>query len=181
MEYKCPQCGKIIVRSHDELVSQGHLVVCPQCLSEFEVAPTAPEVGSHGAGTYGYGQPTAEAPSQSAAHQSYAIFACTVCGNQVQSNFNYCPFCGRRIGAQQYHPSPAVRRQPATAVQTQEAPRQGQQGQQGQQSPRMPYVPHYRYGYKTTAPGRKLGSKPWFWTYIVVLIVLAILLLRSIF
>lgn len=180
MEYKCPQCGKVILLSHDELVSQGHLVVCPQCLSEFEVAPAAPDAEKLGEGASGYGRHTVDISVQPANRQAYATFACTVCGNQLQSNFNFCPFCGRRITPQQYHPSPAVRR-PVAQAQAQEAPLQHQgQPQPHPQPPHMPYVPRYRYGYKTTAPGRKLGSKPWFWTYIVVLIVLAILLVKSI-
>ena len=174
MEYKCPQCGKSIVLSRDELVSQGNLVVCPQCLSEFEVDGTTPDDDAS-KGEYKYGANTPQPPIAPAT--SYSTFACKVCGNQVQSNFNYCPFCGRRMAQQHYHPSPAVRR-PVAQAQVQDDPIAPPQPPLPQQP--MPYVPHYRYGYKSGTQHRKMGSKPWFWAYMLVLLILAILLVKSI-
>lgn len=175
MEYKCPQCGKSIVLSRDELVSQGNLVVCPQCLSEFEV-----DAPAHGENTsqvaYGYGAHTPDTPKALA--DSFVTSVCIVCGNMVQSNFNYCPFCGRPIVQQQYHPSPAMRR-PLAQAQVEDG-RVPTPPQQPSQRPPLSYVPQYRYGYKAGTQRRKMGSKPWFWAYMIVLLVLAILLVRSI-
>lgn len=87
MYFECPQCGKLIDMSVDELAKSHLVVVCPQCLTEFQArGVTLPPV-----------RPPSEADSGAAAvslpqgHYAY----CFSCGSSLpRGDLRFCPFCG---------------------------------------------------------------------------------------
>ena len=81
MERKCPQCGKSITVSPEELAMHDNQVVCPQCLSVYHVEGNTltPQQVSTTRGT-----------SHAGAGHGY----CYNCGKPLPSGINFCPYCG---------------------------------------------------------------------------------------
>lgn len=74
----CDKCGKKIEASLEELAVSGGVVVCPQCLNEFEAGVELPPA-----------VPASAAPE--------ARF-CGECGQRLPaSELRFCPYCGVRL------------------------------------------------------------------------------------
>lgn len=87
MELRCPQCGKVMTISQEELVIHDSQVVCPQCLAvcccvdgQLVVRDEA-DVSS---------RRTVKAKSY---NTGVARF-CHSCGSQLPSGIRFCPYCG---------------------------------------------------------------------------------------
>ncbi|MBR5638547.1 MAG: hypothetical protein IKW83_02170 [Muribaculaceae bacterium] len=81
MLFECPQCGKIIDMTLEELALSKKVVVCPQCLNEFlaqDVDIPASMLRTNVA-------------TQSAQKQLY----CHCCGESLPvAGLKFCPYCG---------------------------------------------------------------------------------------
>ncbi|MBQ6278098.1 MAG: hypothetical protein IJR20_05745 [Muribaculaceae bacterium] len=81
MLFECPQCGKTIDMTLEELALSRKVVVCPQCLNEF-LAQGVDVPASMLRTT---------ATSQSASRQLY----CHSCGESLPvAGLKFCPYCG---------------------------------------------------------------------------------------
>ncbi len=100
MLFECPQCGKIIDMTLEELALSKKVVVCPQCLNEFlaqDVDIPASMLRTNVA-------------TQSAQKQLY----CHSCGESLPvAGLKFCPYCG----ASQNFVAPAAASTAATASQ----------------------------------------------------------------
>lgn len=166
MDYKCPQCGKVIVLSAEELMAQGNLVVCPQCLSEFVGDANAP-VSRPDAEKYNYGcQNGAELPvSQTNVGNKVR---CRYCGANIDKDCNFCPKCGGKQIVQQYHRAPSSQQSGFAKT-----PEQSKKNVAQNQSPNVPFVPRYRYGYKNNTR-HKVKRRASFWAYVIMLLIISL-------
>lgn len=83
---KCPQCGKPLEISNEELARNGCRVVCPQCLADFE-----PE----GIDRQAIEALTAKDPEPEPQPQH-----CLHCGHGLPAaGLLYCPWCGKPLDA----------------------------------------------------------------------------------
>lgn len=88
MTYKCPQCGKPLNVSLEELARNGCHIVCPQCLADFE--PTGID---H------------QAIATLQASKNAAVIGdddvprhCHHCGHSLPATgLRYCPYCGKSL------------------------------------------------------------------------------------
>ena len=112
MELKCPECGKWMAVSQEELVIHGSQVVCPQCLAVclYENGALVPRDDSDA--PYRHTASVEMSPRESTKF-------CHSCGKQLPSGISFCPYCGANLkapfGGSKSHavnePQP-VRRQP---------------------------------------------------------------------
>ena len=81
MLFECPQCGKVIDMTLEELALSRKVVVCPQCLNEFL---------AHGVDVPASMLRTT-ATTKSASRQLY----CHNCGESLPvAGLKFCPYCG---------------------------------------------------------------------------------------
>ena len=81
MLFECPQCGKVIDMTLEELALSRKVVVCPQCLNEFL---------AHGVDVPASMLRTT-ATAKSASKQLY----CHSCGESLPvAGLRFCPYCG---------------------------------------------------------------------------------------
>lgn len=103
MLFECPQCGKIIDMTLEELALSKKVVVCPQCLNEF-LAQNVDIPAS---------MLRTNVATRSAQKQLY----CHCCGESLPvAGLKFCPYCG----ASQNLAAPAVTTPSATASQESE-------------------------------------------------------------
>jgi len=125
MELKCPQCGKWMAVSQEELVIHDCQVVCPQCLAVCHYEGNTLVVRNDSDAPYRYNvsvEPTTQ-------HDSSRF--CHSCGKQLPSGISFCPYCGADLNAPfdnaaqsqpaATKPQPAPQPQPA-ATKPQSAP-----------------------------------------------------------
>lgn len=93
MELQCPQCGKWMAVSLEELLMHDSQVVCPQCLA----------VCLYENGTL-VARDDSDAPyrhiatvDSSTKHDSSNY--CHSCGKQLPAGISFCPYCGADLGA----------------------------------------------------------------------------------
>ena len=84
MKATCPQCGKVMNVSLEELSQRDGLVVCPQCLSAYQ----AVEPSTLPADEQSRGKANETAP---------VMHYCPHCGQSIGTGINYCPYCGRSL------------------------------------------------------------------------------------
>ena len=93
MELQCPQCGKWMAVSQEELVMHDSQVVCPQCLA----------VCCYENGTL-VARDDSDAPYRhiatvdASSHDKESRF-CHRCGKQLPPGISFCPYCGTDLGA----------------------------------------------------------------------------------
>lgn len=103
MLFECPQCGKIIDMTLEELALSKKVVVCPQCLNEF-LAQNVDIPAS---------MLRTNVATRSAQKQLY----CHCCGESLPvAGLKFCPYCG----ASQNLAAPAAATPSATASQESE-------------------------------------------------------------
>ena len=103
MELKCPECGKWMAVSQEELVIHDCQVVCPQCLAVCRYENGALVVRDDSDAPYRH---TANAGSSS---QDKSKF-CHSCGKKLPSGSSFCPYCGADLKA------PFTPEQPAPVI-----------------------------------------------------------------
>lgn len=92
MELKCPQCGKWMAVSQEELVIHDCQVVCPQCLAVCSYEGGALVVRDDSDAPYRHNI-TVETP----VHETTRF--CHSCGKQLPSGISFCPYCGVDLNA----------------------------------------------------------------------------------
>ncbi len=92
MELKCPQCGKWMAVSQEELVIHDCQVVCPQCLAVCHYEGNALVVRNDSDAPYRYNV------NVEPVQQETAKF-CHKCGKQLPSGISFCPYCGADLNA----------------------------------------------------------------------------------
>lgn len=92
MELKCPECGKWMAVSQEELVIHGSQVVCPQCLVVclYENGALVPRDDSDA--------PYRHTASVEMSPRENTKF-CHSCGKQLPSGISFCPYCGANLSA----------------------------------------------------------------------------------
>ena len=101
MLFECPQCGKIIDMTLEELALSKKVVVCPQCLNEF----LAQDVDI----------PASMLRTNVATKSAHKQLYCHSCGESLpMAGLKFCPYCG----ASQNLAAPAVVANGDTAVAT---------------------------------------------------------------
>ncbi|MGN0214130.1 MAG: hypothetical protein ACI4AH_04895 [Muribaculaceae bacterium] len=169
MKYKCPHCGKEVELSDDELNSQGNVIVCPCCLSEYVGDPSKPHTNHQTTQQYSYGNTLPGVAMQT------TVTHCQYCGAQLSGTCNFCPICGYRLktgntNATQQHsqarPAHTTTQQPQQIRQP--IPRQ------------VPYMPSYRhadFGQMRKPVGRSKKAPFLAYLIIVALVIILIILL----
>ena len=92
MELKCPQCGKWMAVSQEELVIHDCQVVCPQCLAVCSYEGGVLVVRDDSDAPYRHTAPAAET-------QPAASRFCHSCGKQLPEGISFCPYCGADLKA----------------------------------------------------------------------------------
>ena len=81
MLFECPQCGKIIEMTLEELALSKKVVVCPQCLNEFLA--------------HGVDIPASMLRTNIATRSAQKQLYCHCCGESLPvAGLKYCPYCG---------------------------------------------------------------------------------------
>lgn len=92
MELKCPQCGKWMAVSQEELVIHDCQVVCPQCLAVCQYEGGQLVVRDDSDAPYRH---TANADTVATEKSKF----CHHCGKQLPSGISFCPYCGADLKA----------------------------------------------------------------------------------
>ncbi|MBR5726416.1 MAG: zinc-ribbon domain-containing protein [Muribaculaceae bacterium] len=92
MELKCPQCGKWMAVSQEELVIHDCQVVCPQCLAVCSYEGGALVVRDDSDAPYRHTVVVEESK------QDTSRF-CHSCGKQLPAGISFCPYCGADLKA----------------------------------------------------------------------------------
>lgn len=93
MELQCPQCGKWMAVSLEELVTHDSQVVCPQCLAVCHYENNTLVVRDDSDAPYRH---TATVDSNTK-HDSSNY--CHSCGKPLPAGISYCPYCGADLAA----------------------------------------------------------------------------------
>ncbi len=105
MELKCPQCGKWMAVSQEELVIHDCQVVCPQCLAVCQYEGGVLVVRDDSDAPYRHNAVVeSDKPSKNKTF-------CHSCGKKLPEGISFCPYCGADLGA----PFKPVEPQPVTA------------------------------------------------------------------
>ena len=109
MELKCPQCGKRIDVSQEELVIHDSQIVCPQCLAVCRYIDGALVVHDDSDAPYRH------TASVDTSKRDSAKF-CHSCGKQLPSGISFCPYCGAELRVPFDKPKPVDKKvEPAPA------------------------------------------------------------------
>lgn len=99
MELKCPQCGKWMAVSQEELVIHDCQVVCPQCLAVCQYQGGALVVRDDSDAPYRHNA-TVESDTRDTAK------FCHSCGKKLPEGISFCPYCGADLSAPFDEPAP---------------------------------------------------------------------------
>ena len=99
MELKCPQCGKWMAVSQEELVIHDCQVVCPQCLAVCTYEGGALTVRDDSDAPYRHTAPVAETPTRPQVQHQEGSHFCHSCGKQLPAGISFCPYCGADLKA----------------------------------------------------------------------------------
>lgn len=107
MELKCPQCGKWMAVSQEELVIHDCQVVCPQCLAVCSYEGGALVVRDDSDAPYRH-----NAAVESDKRDTTKF--CHSCGKKLPEGISFCPYCGADLSApfETPEPEPVVEPEP---------------------------------------------------------------------
>ena len=109
MELRCPQCGKWMAVSQEELVLHDCQVVCPQCLAVCQYENGGLVVRDDSDAPYRHNATVEIAKTETARF-------CHSCGKQLPEGISFCPYCGADLSAPfdapKPEPQPAPKPQP---------------------------------------------------------------------
>lgn len=97
MELKCPQCGKWMAVSKEELVIHDCQVVCPQCLAVCSYEGGVLVARDDSDAPYRHNAPVAAPEPKQEPKQTFnqeGSRFCHNCGKQLPSGISFCPYCG---------------------------------------------------------------------------------------
>lgn len=132
MELKCPQCGKWMAVSQEELVRHDCQVVCPQCLAVCQYEGGQLVVRDDSDAPYRH---TANVDVVTTEKSNY----CYHCGKKLPSGISFCPYCGADLRAP-FHtqePTPEVK-DPAPVKEKKRPVEQQQPSRQSSPSQQQP-------------------------------------------
>lgn len=167
MERRCPHCGKLTQVSDEELALHGNVVVCPQCLTVFDVDGvllTAEEARRR------------RQPADSAVSMRY----CPACGSRLQMAMNFCPNCGMRLQLHAEEPMPVSVVHNDAAVSTEpgrDAMPVVEDAEEEDGRLHIPFMP-YRFknsGFEALFPKPKASKRTQAVAYTIILLLLALL------
>ena len=149
MELQCPQCGKWMAVSQEELLMHDSQVVCPQCLAVCRYENGTLVVRDDSDAPYRH---TANVDTASNEASKY----CHNCGKQLPVGISFCPYCGVDLKApfspqqpepQQPKPAPekpAVETKPASEPKKESRPQPERQQSSRQVENKLRSIPrHY--------------------------------------
>lgn len=92
MELQCPQCGKWMAVSKEELLQHNSQVVCPQCLAVCRYENDTLVVKDDSDAPYRHTASVVEPPKTVTRY-------CHSCGKQLPVGIRFCPYCGADLEA----------------------------------------------------------------------------------
>lgn len=92
MELQCPQCGKWMAVSKEELLQHDCQVVCPQCLAVCLYENDKLIVRDDSDAPYRHTATVVEPPKADTRF-------CHSCGKQLPAGIRFCPYCGADLEA----------------------------------------------------------------------------------
>lgn len=99
MELRCPQCGKLLTVSQEEVLIHDSQVVCPQCLAVCRYQDGQLVVRDDSDAPYRH------TTNVNAVNNDNSRF-CHNCGKHLPSGISFCPYCGANLGAPFDKPKP---------------------------------------------------------------------------
>ena len=96
MELKCPQCGKWMAVSQEELVIHDCQVVCPQCLAVCSYEGGVLVVRDDSDAPYRHTAPVVKTQPKI---QTETSRFCHSCGKELPEGISFCPYCGADLKA----------------------------------------------------------------------------------
>ncbi len=122
MELKCPQCGKWMAVSQEELVLHDCQIVCPQCLAICHYENGALVVKDDSDAPYRHNASVSTQPADSTKY-------CHSCGRKLPEGISFCPYCGVDLKTPfetepEPAPAPAVKHEEPVQQPVAPAPRQ---------------------------------------------------------
>lgn len=147
MELQCPQCGKWMAVSQEELLMHDSQVVCPQCLAVCRYENGTLVVRDDSDAPYRH---TANVDAAANEASQY----CHNCGKQLPAGIRFCPYCGVDLKApftpQQSEPQPSAQAtqqqvtetKPAAETQKESRPQPEQQQSSRQVENKLRSMPH---------------------------------------
>ena len=105
MELKCPQCGKWMAVSQEELVLHDCQVVCPQCLAVCHYENGVLVVRDDSDAPYRHNASVSTAEPDNSRY-------CYSCGRKLPEGISFCPYCGVDLKTpfvEEPHPTPEVK------------------------------------------------------------------------
>ena len=105
MELQCPQCGKWMAVSKEELLQHDCQVVCPQCLAVCLYENDTLVVRDDSDAPYRHTATVVEPPKADTRF-------CHSCGKQLPAGIRFCPYCGADLEAPFEKPQEIVQPQP---------------------------------------------------------------------
>ena len=111
MELKCPQCGKWMAVSQEELLIHDCQVVCPQCLAVCQYENGGLVVRDDSDAPFRHNVTIDNSKTEAAAR------FCHSCGKKLPEGISFCPYCGADLSApfeEEPAPQPTVVAAPET-------------------------------------------------------------------
>ena len=102
MELKCPQCGKWMAVSQEELLIHDCQVVCPQCLAVCQYENGGLVVRDDSDAPFRHNAIVDHSKSETTAR------FCHSCGKKLPEGISFCPYCGADLSAPFEAEAPAV-------------------------------------------------------------------------
>ena len=193
MELKCPQCGKWMAVSQEELLIHDCQVVCPQCLAVCQYENGGLVVRDDSDAPFRHNATV----DNSKKSETTARF-CHSCGKKLPEGISFCPYCGADLSApfegeapvvketvapepeKPREPEPVVREEPVKPAQTKPQPVETRQSvpqveHKLRNIPRQYSGMHPQMHQHGTMPSR--GFKIFAYTVIFLLIVLLVFII----
>ena len=168
MELQCPQCAKVMQVSAEEVVLHGGIVVCPQCLTTFDVGEKVPsDLNVSRVST-----------REKAEHHAYVY--CPHCGQRIPQGINFCPYCGQSLKLLEHTEAEAQEDAPevdeaAPAEAPKEHHHREKHGERTSKSSSSkawnPMLPSYRYAHRNMT-WRSGKEKAGFWFTVASLFII---------
>ncbi len=105
MELQCPECGKWMAVSKEELLQHDSQVVCPQCLAVCRYENDKLVARDDSDAPYRHTATVVEPPKTETRF-------CHSCGKQLPVGIRFCPYCGADLEAPFDKPQEPVQPQP---------------------------------------------------------------------
>ena len=186
MELKCPQCGKWMAVSQEELMTHDCQVVCPQCLAVCQYENGGLVVRDDSDAPYRH-----TANVSTSAQEDTSRF-CYSCGRKLPEGISFCPYCGVDLKAP-FDEAPAAKAEPEKKSTPAPAPAKRQEPTRERRQPEEPAsrpqdtrfedklrtMPHH---YKATQPRlHQDGAMPGLGFKIFAYITIALLLILLVY